>query len=397
MKSTARNILEAEYGANFQTKNLLKDSSGNKLNARNILEAEYGKDFNVKTLLPQSKTNIQQQQTNIQQQQNKIQQSSSYISGPEDYKTIADGDGKNNLVSQLNYQNNYLAKRGYKYPHQKDSAFITDYMAETLSQAGIKDLRQLGLKEVKGPESERFVTKKNGKYYFKQATIKTGGTSTHGGGQQQYRSTEVDSEELKSLKYYHKVALPSSGGVFSNQETKYKYTEISLEDLKNYKPNEIATKALVKPVTQRILINKDTGEQVVQGKYGGVLGYGKGDETSDGLLRWGNTTQTEGMTNFMIRFDENDNALIYPEYSDTSTENLNMFAASVLAGAAATYGPGIMSKVGTKASSLGGKVTSKIGSAVTEKIKNITLEGVGKKFAKKLAEKTITDAVIPKQ
>ena len=111
MKSTARNILEAEYGANFQTKNLLKDSSGNKLNARNILEAEYGKDFNVKTLLPQSKTNIQQQQTNIQQQQNKIQQSSSYISGPEDYKTIADGDGKNNLVSQLNYQNNYLARR----------------------------------------------------------------------------------------------------------------------------------------------------------------------------------------------------------------------------------------------------------------------------------------------
>jgi len=313
MKSTARNILEAEYGANFQTKNLLKDSSGNKLNARSILEAEYGKDFNVKTLLPQSKTNIQQQQ-------NKIQQSSSYISGPEDYKTIADGDGKNNLVSQLNYQNNYLAKRGYKYPHQKDSAFITDYMAETLSQAGIKDLRQLGLEEVKGPESERFVTKKNGKYYFEQATIKTGGTSTHGGGQQQYRSTEVDSEELKSLKYYHKVPLKSSGGAFSNEETKYKYTEISPEDLKNYKPNEIATKALVKPVTQRILINKDTGEQVVQGKYGGVLGHGKGDETSNDLLRWGNTTQTEGMTDFMIQFDKDGQALIVPQYSDTATD-----------------------------------------------------------------------------
>ena len=41
------------------------------------------------------------------QQQNKIQQSSSYISGPEDYKNIADSDGKNNLVNQLNYQNNY--------------------------------------------------------------------------------------------------------------------------------------------------------------------------------------------------------------------------------------------------------------------------------------------------
>jgi len=178
---------------------------------------------------------------------------------------------------------------------------------------------------------------------------------------------------------------------------------------------------LVPQAPKRILINKDTGEQVVQGKYGGELGYEQDTTRAIGYgmrskakartnieainaandpkkgVRWGNTTQTEGMTNFMIRFDENDNALIYPEYSDTSTENLNMFAASVLAGAAATYGPGIMSKVGTKASSLGGKVTSKIGSAVTEKIKNITVKDLGKKFAKKLAEKTITDAVISKQ
>ena len=388
MKSTARNILEAEYGANFQTKNLLKDSSGNKLNARNILEAEYGKDFNVKTLLPQSKTNIQQQQTNIQQQQNKIQQSSSYISGPEDYKTIADGDGKNNLVSQLNYQNNYLAKRGYKYPHQKDSAFITDYMAETLSQAGIKDLRQLGLKEVKGPESERFVTKKNGKYYFEQATIKTGGTSTHGGGQQQYRSTEVDSEELKSLKYYHKVPLKSSGGAFSNEETKYKYTEISPEDLKNYKPNEIATKALVKPVTQRILINKDTGEQVVQGKYGGVLGHGKGDETSNDLLRWGNTTQTEGMTDFMIQFDKEGQALIVPKYSDTATDltGITMIASIALA----AYG--VPAQLGSAAGLGSGAMGKAFGSAL---INGTFAEIQGGSFVDSFGKDVLTHMVVP--
>jgi len=249
-----------------------------------------------------------------------MQQSYSFVSGPEDYKNLSIEDGRSNLLSQLDHQNKYLARKGYNYPHQKDMPFINNYMMETLSHAGITDLRQLGLKEVKGPESERFVTKKNGKYYFEQATIKTGGTSTHGGGQQQYRSTEVDSEELKSLKYYHKVPLKSSGGAFSNEETKYKYTEISPEDLKNYKPNEIATKALVKPVTQRILINKDTGEQVVQGKYGGVLGHGKGDETSNDLLRWGNTTQTEGMTDFMIQFDKDGQALIVPQYSDTATD-----------------------------------------------------------------------------
>jgi len=313
MKSTARNILEAEYGANFQTKNLLKDSSGNKLNAKSILEAEYGKDFNVKTLLPQSKTNIQQQQNNIQQ-------SSSYISGPEDYKTIADGDGKNNLVSQLNYQNNYLAKRGYKYPHQKDSAFITDYMAETLSQAGIKDLRQLGMKEIEGEPVEQRIIKEGNKYYrFSQPTVGVYGQT----------KTPIDPKDLIDIKETEGASL-------------------------GYGAKENIVTAKVKPPVQRILINKDTGEQVVQGKYGGVLGYGNAQDTSDGLLRWGNTTQTEGMTDFMIQFDKNGQALIVPKYSDTATDltGITMVASIALAaygvpaqlGSAAGLGSGAMGK-----------------------------------------------------
>ena len=345
MKSTARNILEAEYGANFQTKNLLKDSSGNKLNARNILEAEYGKDFNVKTLLPQSKTNIQQQQ-------NKIQQSSSYISGPEDYKTIADGDGKNNLVSQLNYQNNYLAKRGYKYPHQKDSAFITDYMAETLSQAGIKDLRQLGMKEIEGEPVEQRVFKEGNKYYkYSQGT-----------GTAQTKVT-IDPKDLIDIKETEGASL-------------------------GYGAKEKIITAKVKPPVQRILINKDTGEQVVQGKYGGVLGYGNAQDTSDGLLRWGNTTQTEGMTDFMIQFDKDGQALIVPKYSDTATDltGITMVASIALA----AYG--VPAQLGSAAGLGSGAMGKAFGSAL---INGTFAEIQGGSFVDSFGKDVLTHMVVP--
>ena len=104
-------------------------------------------------------------------------------------------------------------------------------------------------------------------------------------------------------------------------------------------------------------------------------------------LRWGNTTQTEGMTNFMIRFDENDNALIYPEYSDTSTENLNMFGASVLAGAAATYGPGLMSKVSSKIGSAVGESTVK--SIANKFLPEFTKEGIVKEVSKRAVKEGV--------
>ena len=115
-------------------------------------------------------------------------------------------------------------------------------------------------------------------------------------------------------------------------------------------------------------------------------------------MKWGNTTQTDGMTNFMIRFDENDNALIYPEYSDTSTDNLNMFVAAVAAGAAATYGPGLMSKLGTKVSSTVGESTIK---SLTKKFlpeftKESILKEAGKKAVKEVVKKG-AKSIIEKQ
>jgi hypothetical protein len=48
-----------------------------KLSAREILEEEYGKDFNVKDLIGTSRPTLSQQQETIQK-------SSSYVSGPKD-------------------------------------------------------------------------------------------------------------------------------------------------------------------------------------------------------------------------------------------------------------------------------------------------------------------------
>lgn len=317
-----------------------------------------------------------------------MEQSYSFVSGPEDYTNLSIEDGRSNLLAQLDHQNKYLAKKGYSYPYQKDMPFINNYMMETLSHAGITDLRQLGLKEVKGPETEKSITEKNGKYYYEQATIKTGGTATHGGGQQQYRSVEVDSEEIKSLKYYHKVALPSSS---LYEKTKYKYTEIPSEDLKNYKPNEIVKKALVKPVTQRVLINKDTGEQVVQGKYGGVLGSNKADETSDDLLKWGNTTQTEGMTDFMIQFDKDGQALIVPKFSDTATDLTGV----TLVATVALASMGVPAQLGSL-SGVTGSFGAVAGKAFGSAIINGTFTALqGGDFASSFGKSMITSMAVP--
>ena len=295
--STARGILEQEYGKDFNVKNLLKDSTGKKLTGKSILEQEYGKDFNVKSLLPSK---------NLKTQTELLQKKSTYISGPENYKDLSIEDSKKNLIDQLKFQNNYLSNKGYKYPHQKDIEFINDYMAVTLSQAGIKDLRQLGMKEIQGEPVEQRIKKEGNKYY----------RYSQGVGKQ--TKTEINPKDLIDIKETEGASL-------------------------GYGAKEKIITAKIKPPIQRILINKDTGEQVVQGKYGGVLGYGNDQDKSDGLLRWGNTTQTEGMTDFMIQFDKDGQALIVPKYSDTATDltGITMVASVALA----AYGaPAILGK-----------------------------------------------------
>jgi hypothetical protein len=104
-------------------------------------------------------------------------------------------------------------------------------------------------------------------------------------------------------------------------------------------------------------------------------------------VRWGNTTQTEGMTNFMIRFDENDNALIYPNYVDTKNDAAEKFAIAVAIGAGLTYGPGLMSKVSSKISSTVGESTVK--SLAKKFLPEFTKESIAKEVVKKGAKSII--------
>ena len=342
--------------------------------ARDIVSRKFP-DIVDPTKDPNTSTRVRDR--NKTKQDNVAKDFSTFISGPKDYKTLTDADAKSNIMNQLQHQNEYLKRQGQVYPNPKDQAFINQYMATTLAQGGIKDLRQLGYKDVEQPKVPAELIKKGDKYYLK--------------------SEEVGSHLDKSRK-------------------KSKLIEVSPENVKVTSKSlgmgrkETKIVGLVPQAPKRILINKDTGEQVVQGKYGGELGYEQDTTRSLGYgmrskgkartnieainaandprkgVRWGNTTQTEGMTNFMIRFDENDNALIYPEYSDTSTENLNMFGASVLAGAAATYGPGLMSKVGTKISGIVGEST----------VKTIG-QDVLKKVGKNVLEKAVTNVLTPQE
>jgi hypothetical protein len=93
------------------------------------------------------------------------------------------------------------------------------------------------------------------------------------------------------------------------------------------------TTAKMKVGATTTLVNKETGEKVVQGKYGGNLTeYQKGQG-----FRWGNTTSVEGMADYMISFDDKGQPLVYPRYEDTTSG----FVAPLLKGAmlaATVYG-----------------------------------------------------------
>jgi hypothetical protein len=114
---------------------------------------------------------------------------------------------------------------------------------------------------------------------------------------------------------------------------------------------EIIIKGKVKNPPTYELINKETGEKVTQGKYGGQLvKYG------DQGFRWGNTTRTEGMTDFMIKFDEKGQALIYPRYEDTATDLSGVLTVGSIALMATGVGAG-----------LGASLTGGLGNAAVQK------------------------------
>jgi len=255
----------------------------------------------------------------------------SYVSGPENYQDLDIAGAESNIYSQLQNQNNFLKSQGYNYPHQKDLKFIHTHMAKDLANAGIKDIRQLGYKEedVIGTAS---VIKKGDKYYVNEPTGEWKAQAP------QYKLREVDVVgDVKT----RTVRTPTGHGTYSTRTY---------------------TTAKAKIGTTRTLINKDTGEKVVQGKYHGNLGYGKQSDDPREGLRWGNTTRVEGMADYMIAFDANDQAIIYPKYEDTASG----FVKPLLMGAALAttfVAPGVGASIG-KAVGLSGKLATTFGNAM---------------------------------
>ena len=248
---------------------------------------------------------------------------------------------KNNIAKQLKHQIGYMDARGYKYKHQKDMPFIEEQMALHLSQAGIKDLRQLG---TKATTTTYAIYKKGDKYFRKESPQSCYSVC-------QSKEIEIPASKLSNIREEDGFKTELYGGTYGTH------------GLSGQKSRQVKTKVLKADVeTGYELINKDTGEKVVQGKYHGNLGYGKESDDPREGLRWGNTTSVEGMADYMIAFDANDQAIIYPKYEDTKSG----FVAPLLTAAAIAttfVAPGVGASIG-KAVGLSGKVATTFGNAM---------------------------------
>ena len=316
--------------------------------AQSILEKKYGKGVTAKRIAGVDSTTKQDKNLNAE-------------------------DSKSSLYNQIVNQNKDIGYQG----KQSDKEFIFRHMAKDLSNAGIKDLKQLGYKDIEQPKVESELIKKGDKYYIpKLSNVHSG----HVNAAKKPKLIEVFPEDVKTIE-----GPPLGLGI---KETK--------------------VFGLIPQAPKRVLINKDTGEKVVQGKYGGDLnqqqdttqpiGYGlrsKAKPLTDleswemandprRGLRWGNTTSVDGMANYMISFDEKGQAVVFPQYADTGNENFRNFAYAVAAGAAVTYGPSLFAKASSKISSTIGKKITK--EALVKKAK----EKIIKKGVKTVAKNILT-------
>ena len=294
----------------------------NPLDPKSILKGQTTEDIlaRMKSSTPRFNTSSQTQQ---------MIQAESFMIGPDDYSMFDDQQATDNLTKQVAHQFDLLGKRGYKYPKQGDVGFIQKHMVKDLVGAGIKDLRQLGYKE-SDVITERTLIKKGDKYYIKDPTGEFYAQAM------QYKLKEVNPTDVREIEVSKSIGF----GQTSTRKV---------------------LKGKVKTGSNRVLINKETGEQVVQGKYGGVLGYGTDTDDPRKGLRWGNTTSVEGMADYMIAFDENDQAILFPKYADTSTDLTGpMMVASV-----AMMGMGIPANIGTSLG-LSGKAAVAAGNFLVE-------------------------------
>ena len=310
------------------------------------------KIYNPKEIIAKEKAKQNTKRQSTFQQQNQILTKQknpyqSFVTGPESsvYGNFDVDESRGNLSKQIKHQIGYMDARGYKYKYQKDMPFITEQMSLHLSKAGIKDLKQLGYREVETPATIMEVTKKGNEYY---KTIKDFRGNT--------KLEKVDAFDIKS-------------------------TEVEQKGMYGITDKKTILKGKVKNAPTYELINKETGERVTQGKYGGQLvKYDK-----DQGFRWGNTTRTEGMTDFMIKFDEKGEALIYPRYEDTATDLSGIMTVGSIALAATGAGAGI------GASFLGGASTA-VQSAVGNAFINASISSLtGGDFTKTF----LTSAAVP--
>ena len=303
-----------------QTKSMLKAQFGGEGAAKDILKSTFGTTDPTSALLGKPTTTTT----------TSTRRSTGYLSGPKDYSTFDEDQSKDNITAQLKHQFDFYNQRGMKYQHQKDMPFITEQMAKHLSEAGIKDLRQLGRKAT---TTETTLVKQGDKYFKKVATSSYNAPTTT-------KLVEVSPNKLSNIREVEvdrKVQVQGYHGGYDASAYKTVKEKVIKADMESgYE-----------------LINKETGEKVVQGKYGGTLtSYGEGRG-----YRWGNTTRTEGMTDFMIDFDKDGNALIFPNYQDTATDLSGIITVASIALAATGAGAG-----------LGAALTKGAGTAITQQM-----------------------------
>ena len=306
-----------------QTKSMLKAQFGGEGTAKDILKSTFGTTDPTSALLGKPTT------TTTTSTRKSIG-GGSYLSGPDDYSTFDEAQSRDNITAQLKHQFDFYNQRGMKYQHQKDMPFITEQMAKHLSEAGIKDLRQLGRKAT---TTETTLVKQGDKYFKKVATSSYNAPTTT-------KLVEVSADKLSNIREEEvdkKVQVYGYHGGYDGQAYQTVKEKVIKADMESgYE-----------------LINKETGEKVVQGKYGGTLtAYGEGQG-----YRWGNTTRTEGMTDFMIDFDKDGNALIFPRYQDTATDLSGIITVASVALAATGAGAG-----------LGAALTKGAGTALTQQM-----------------------------
>ena len=293
-KDAAMNILGKKYDVSTKDTGVL----GSQQLAQNILEKKYGKGVTAKRIA--GIEDIEKSAMGSVKDRSTLE--STYTMTKDEYSKLDQAGAQDHIYNQILNQNNvFLAEQGVNYQgKQSDKEFIFRHMAKDLAAAGIKDLRQLGSEETPIIQNVK-LTKKGDKYY---------------------RTVKDESKPLGMGGYGTKQVEVDPADLISEPETKQVTKSLNYAGMTKEVP---VTTAKVKVGATTTLVNKETGEKVVQGKYGGNLTeYQKGQG-----FRWGNTTSVEGMADYMISFDDKGQPLVYPRYEDTTSG----FVAPLLKGA----------------------------------------------------------------